>query len=396
MGWILRPAAAALLASALASTASGAQTLVTLREGPALDAFERRFIIDDRERKDPDAWSYLSTGLKGALQVLESTHGFRAAHAYSKVIRGFTADLNETQIEGLRYEPLVESMTVTVDMASTEQRVPWGVTRVAAAGTGEGSTRSEVGGVTVYVVDSGIDASNPDLNVVRHVNFAGGPDTDCNGHGTHVAGIIGARDNDIGVLGVAPGVALVGVKVVDCSGEGTSATILKGIDWVAATATGPAVVNLSLGGGIAPLLDEAIRSATAQGIFFAIAAGNAATDACLLSPSLNGVAPGIVTVGASDVNEMEAPFSNFGGCVDLWAPGVGLASTGRGPDGGLPVRSGTSMAAPHVAGAAARFLSLYRQATPAAVEEALIASSVIPGTASKDGRTILRMRVPES
>lgn len=396
MGWILRPAAAALLASALASTAPAAQTLVTLHGGPALDAFDRRFIVDDRELKDPDAWSYLSPGLKGALQVLESTHGFRAAQAYSKVLHGFTADLNEAQIEGLRYEPLVESMTVTVDMTSAGQRVPWGVTRVAGPGPGEGPTMSDAGGVTVYVIDSGIDASNPDLNVVRHVNFVGGPDTDCNGHGTHVAGIIGARDNDIGVLGVAPGVALVGVKVVDCSGEGTSASILKGIDWVAATAAGPAVVNLSLGGGIAPLLDSAIRSATAQGIFFVIAAGNAATDACLLSPSLNGAAAGIVTVGASDVNDMEAPFSNFGGCVDLWAPGVGLASTGRGAEGGLPVLSGTSMAAPHVAGAAARFLSQYPQASPAAVEQALIGSSVIPGTASKDGRTILRLRIPES
>jgi subtilisin family serine protease len=229
--------------------------------------------------------------------------------------------------------------------------------------------------------------------VVKQVNFAGGPNSDCNGHGTHVAGIIGARDNDLGVRGVAPGVALVGVKVVDCTGSGSSAAIIKGIDWVAGTATGPAIVNLSLGGGASPPLDAAVKAASTQGIFFAIAAGNSATDACLASPSANGAESGIVTVAAIDANEIEAPFSNFGGCVDLWAPGVSIASTGLGANEGVLVLSGTSMAAPHVAGAAALYLSRNPTALPGEVESALMASSVVPGTASKDGRTILRLKI---
>jgi len=396
MGWFKKMATAALCAWAFASTSQAAQSLVTFRSGPGLDAFGRRFAADARELADPDAWGYLSPGVKGAIQVLESTHGFRATHGYSKVIQGFAADLTEPQIEGLRYEPLVESITVTVDMTSTDQHVPWGVSRVAVesvTGAAADGPRAEVSGVTVYVIDSGIDGSNSDLNVVRQVNFAGGPNTDCNGHGTHVAGTIGARDNDIGVKGVAPGVPLVGVKVVDCAGNGTSATLIKGIDWVAATAASPAVVNLSLGGGVSPDLDVAVRTASAQGIFFAIAAGNGATDACLASPALNGALAGIVTVAATDASEAEAPFSNFGGCVDLWAPGVAIASTARGSGDSRLILSGTSMAAPHVAGAAALYLSRNPKAPPADVESALIGSSVIPGTASKDGRTILRLQI---
>jgi len=393
-----RIAVAALGLIALASTSRAAESLVTLIPGPSLDAFEHRFAIDAREIKDPDAWAYLSPAVKGAIQVLESTHGFRATVGYSKVLQGFVADLDDEQIEGLRYEPLVESITVTVDMAAAEQHVPWGVTRVSADPSRVPSIdevgRLEVKGVTVYVIDTGIDGSNPDLNLVRQVNFVGGADTDCNGHGTHVAGIIGARDNDIGVRGMAPGVALVGVKVVDCGGEGTSASIIKGIDWTAAVATGPSVVNLSVGGGVSPVLDAAVRAASAQGLFFAIAAGNGATDACLASPSLNGSAPGIMTVAAVDANENEASFSNFGGCVDVWAPGVAVVSTARGGADSRLVLSGTSMAAPHVAGAAALYLSENPQATPAEVESALIGSSVIPGTASKDGRTILRLQIP--
>ena len=394
----------ATLASCLASpAANAAETLVTLSPGSTLDAFERRFVVEGREIREPDAWGYLSPAVKGAIQVLESTHRFRARQAFSKVMVGFSADLTEKQIEGLRFEPLVESITVTIDMASADQEVPgpgvpWGVARVASEANPPGDERGrldDVRGVTVYVIDSGIDRSNPELNVVKQVNFAGGPATDCNGHGTHVAGIIAARGNNVAVRGVAPGAPLVGVKVVDCSGNGSSASIIKGIDWVAATASGPAVVNLSLNGGVAPALDAAVKAASAQGIFFAIAAGNAASDACLSSPALNGESSGIVTVGVVDENDLEAAFSNYGGCVDMWAPGVSIPSTARGVKDGRQVRSGTSMAAPHVAGAAALFLSRNPEASPSAIESALIGSSVIPGTASKDGRTILRLKLSE-
>jgi aqualysin 1 len=386
----------ALTAGLSATGASAAPSLVTLRPGATLDAFEHRFELDAREASDPEAWGYLSPEVKGAIQVLESTHGFLATFGYSKVMLGFAADLTEEQIEGLRFEPLVDSISVTVDVAQTGQRLPWGVFRVGAehATTDDSSVWRFVTGVTVYVIDSGIDGSNPDLNVVKQVSFAEGPNTDCNGHGTHVAGTIGARNNDIGVRGVAPGVALVGVKVVNCEGVGSSAITIKGLDWVAATATKPAVVNMSLGSGESPALDGAIRAAAASGLFFSIAAGNDAIDACLASPSLNGSISGIVTVAAVDASDHEAAFSNFGGCVDLWAPGLAILSTSIGSEpGGIVSMSGTSMAAPHVSGAAALFLAANPTATPSEVESALIGSSAIPGTASKDGRTILRLQI---
>lgn len=396
MGRQICIAALAFTVLLTAAPAQAAPSLVTLERGPTLDAFERRFQRDEREVLDPDSWGYLSRSIKGAIQVLENTHSFKATHGYSQVLQGFVADLSEEQIEGLRFEPLVESISVSVDMTSADQRVPWGIARIGAAPRrvefGE-ALPADIGGVTVYVLDSGIDALGGDLNLVRHVNFADGPNADCHGHGTHVAGTIGARNNDLGISGVAAGVPLVGVRVIDCSGNGTSASIIKGIDWVAGNQTGPSVINLSVGGGVSPSLDAAVKAASAQGIFFAIAAGNAATDACLLSPSLNGSSSGIVTVAAVDVNESEAAFSNFGGCVDLWAPGVGVISAVPGVAGDLKRLSGTSMAAPHAAGAAALFLSQNPRASPAAVESALIGMSVIPGTASKDGRTILRLQI---
>jgi len=382
--------AVAILAAA---TAEPSQSIVTLRQGGLLAAHANGFTPDARHRANRDAWGYLTPNVKGAIQFLERAHGFRATHGYSKVIQGFAADLTDKQIEALRLEPLVEAMTVTISMSARQQRAPWGVRSLTALPNGSAADIEQpwTGGVTVYVIDSGITAS-ADLNLKKHVNFTSGPNTDCHGHGTHVAGTIGARDNSEGVTGVAPGVALVGVKVVDCKGEGSSATLLKGVDWVAAHADGPSVVNLSLGGGVSLELDAGIKAAVDFGIFFSIAAGNNSQDACLTSPSLNGFSAGIVTVAAIDVEGAEPAFSNFGGCVDLWAPGVAVASTARGGADATLTLSGTSMAAPHVAGVAALFLASNPAATPAAVELALIGYGAVPGTTSKDGRTILLLR----
>lgn len=394
-----RPFILGLAVALGATTAEAAPSLITLERSPTLDAFARWFTPSARDRADPDAWNYLAPEVKGAIHVLEATYGFRAIYGYSRVMTGFMADLTPEQLAGLRFEPLVESITVTVDMTAAEQTQPWGLSKIGAIpslypGGDVPGPRPDVSGVTVYVIDSGIEVSHPDLNVRKHVNFAGGPNTDCNGHGTHVAGTLGGRDNNLGVRGVAPGVPLVGIKVVDCAGQGSSASIIKGLDWMVAHISGPSVLNLSVGGGASPALDAAVKAAHAASVFVVIAAGNSATDACLLSPSLNGSVAGILTVAAVDVNEAEAPFSNFGGCVDLWAPGVAITSLGHGLDGRRTL-SGTSMATPHAAGAAVLYLAAHPEATPAEVESALIGSSVIPGTASKDGRSILRLRVAE-
>jgi subtilisin family serine protease len=253
-----------------------------------------------------------------------------------------------------------------------------------------------ISNVNVYVIDTGVDKTHPDLNVVNHVNFAGGKNTDCQGHGTHVAGTIAARDNTTDVVGVVPGAPITGVKVLDCTGRGTTSDVIKGVDWVTANAVKPAIANMSLSGGAVQALDDAVTSSADSGVFYSLAAGNVADDACKYSPGRAGTHAGVMTVAATDSTDHEAWWSNYGSCVDLWAPGVDILSALLG--GGTTVKSGTSMAAPHVGGTAALFLSSQPTSTPASVEGALKASGIFisPGTSkgnktpntSKDGRTM--------
>ncbi|MGV6819435.1 MAG: S8 family serine peptidase [Parvularcula sp.] len=225
------------------------------------------------------------------------------------------------------------------------QVVPWGITRV-----GGGVTTSTH---TAWVIDTGVQQDHPDLNVdtARSANFVSkGKYTveDGNGHGTHVAGTIAAIDNDIGVVGVAPGSLVVGVRVLNNRGSGTYSDIIAGIDYVSANAAIGDVANMSLGGGFSQALNDAVQNAAANGIKFALAAGNESTDAGTKSPaSTNG--NGIWTVSASDSSDSWASFSNYGNPpVDCAAPGVGVLSTVAGS--GYDTYSGTSMASPHVAG----------------------------------------------
>jgi subtilisin family serine protease len=196
---------------------------------------------------------------------------------------------------------------------------------------------------------------------------------DCNGHGTHVAGTAAAIDNDRAVVGAAPGARLVGIKVLNCFGSGQTSSIIKGVDFVTANAPKPAVANMSLGSGVSDALDTAVVNSANSGIFYAVA-GNDGQDACNASPArVGGTNHGIMTVAATDMNNQEADFSNFGNCVDIWAPGVDILSTRLLT--GTIVNSGTSMATPHVAGTAA-------------VETAIKANAVSTGTNSKDGQAI--------
>ncbi len=249
--------------------------------------------------------------------------------------------------------------------------VPWGVERVGAllsgsAGIADGSCDNGPTGATVYVLDSG--ATSPDLNVVGSRNFTRGRNRDCNGHGTHVAGTAAARDNGTDVIGVAAGAQVVALRVLGCDGTGRYSAVIAAIDYVAGRGGGTRVANLSLGGPASTTLDNAVRGAVVRGVFFAIAAGNANANACGYSPARVGGEPGVVTVGATTSSDNRASFSNYGPCVDLWAPGVSIESLAV--NGGVTTMSGTSMASPHVAGGAALWLSS-NSGGPAAVEEAL-------------------------
>jgi subtilisin family serine protease len=229
---------------------------------------------------------------------------------------------------------------------TNSQSIPWGITRVGGGGATYAGTH------VAWIIDTGIDLTHPDLNVDQTLgrNFVPrvySPNDD-NGHGSHVAGIIAARNNGFGVIGVAPGAKVVPVKVLDRQGSGAYSNVISGIDYVANVASAGDVANMSLGGPVSSSLDIAVTNAAAKGIKFALAAGNESTNANNSSPArVNG--PNIFTVSAMGTNDKWASFSNFGNPpIDFCAPGVNIYSTYKG--GGYATMSGTSMAAPHVAG----------------------------------------------
>ena len=279
-------------------------------------------------------------------------------------------------------------------MSIVAQTIPWGIDKIDAdlSSTAAGNSSGAVTNVNAYIIDTGI-ANHSDLNKVGHVNFAGGQNTDCHGHGTHVAGTVAAIDNTSDVVGVAPGAPLTGVKVLNCAGSGTTSGVIKGVDWVTANAVKPAVANMSLGGGASTALDSAVTTSASSGVFYAIAAGNSGADACSSSPARAGAGTnnGILTVAATDMSDNEASWSNYGSCVDIWAPGVNILSTKKG--GGTTTMSGTSMASPHGAGGGALYLSRNTSATPSAVESALKTAAQATGTSSKDSTAIKRLYV---
>jgi hypothetical protein len=266
------------------------------------------------------------------------------------------------------------------------QVLPLGVDRIDAdtSFTKAGDGAGEVSGVNAYVIDTGIDPASVDLNVVEAVNFAGGDDADCDGHGTYVGGVIGARDNAVGLVGVAPGVPLTSVKVVDCELGGTVSSLLAGIDWVTRNAARPAVASIAVYTGADPALDEAVKNSASSGIFYAVSAGDgrrrpSCTD---YSPGAAGRHPGVMTTGATTPEGAEMFSSAAGPCVDVWAPGEGSPSTALG--GGAAFYSGSTAASPHVAGAAALYLALHPQATPPEIEQALKDAAEDTGFTSKD------------
>jgi subtilisin family serine protease len=344
---------------------------------------------DDRARANPVAWAYLDRSVIGTVQALERQSGFEADHVYSAVVRGFAARLTPEQEQALRRNPLVSYIEPDTEIRSLEQQVPWGIDRIdadlssARSGDGTGS----VDNVNVYVFDNGVDWTHPDLNVVRHVNFTFTANAPRCGHGTRTAGVIAARDDAFGVVGVVPGAPITAVKVLSCDPVITFAsTVIKGIDWTRANAVRPAIANMSIGGLNNSTLDAAVRNLASSGVFVAVAAGNTGTPACWSSPQRAGTHAGVMTVAATTETDSEAGFSSFGQCVDIWAPGTNIPTTNLG--GGIVTSSGTSYSAPHVAGTAGLFLSSHPSASAADVEAALRSTAQFTGTFSKDFRPV--------
>lgn len=389
------------LAAALLLVTSPSRSLEAQQRGPVpvvvvfdndapFPAFAGLYRADERAQANAAAWNYLDRGVAGLVQQLERERGFRADHVYSAALKGFAARLTSAQIAALQADPNVAYVELDGTMTVSAQVLPWGIDRIDAdlSSTAAGDGTGAVANVNAYVIDTGIDAKHADLYVVKHVNFANGQNTDCNGHGTHVAGTVAARDNTRDVVGAAPGAPLTGVKVLSCSGSGSTSGVIKGVDWVAANAVRPAVANMSLGGGASTALDSAVKAAADSGVTFAVAAGNSGANACNYSPARAGTHAGVITVAATDNQDREASWSNYGPCVDIWAPGVSILSTKRG--GGTTTMSGTSMASPHGAGTAALYLSAHAGTSAADVEAALKSNAVnaTSGQTSKDGTPI--------
>jgi subtilisin family serine protease len=322
---------------------------------------------------------------------LAAEHGGRATHVYKQALRGFAFEGSEQDAERLARHPKVRTVVPDRRVEATAQTVPTGIQRIDGdlSGTISGNGAGAVD-VDIAILDTGIDLSHPDLNVVGGVNCSTGSSyDDGNGHGTHVAGTAAAKDDSVGVVGVAPGARLWAVRVLDSSGSGTWASVICGIDWVTQRASTIEVANMSLGGsgtdsGCADGgLHQAICNSVASGVTYAVAAGNSATDVANYVPAAY---PEVITVSAladfdglpggaagatcrADKDDTIADFSNYGTGVDLIAPGVCIYSTWMGS--GYNTISGTSMATPHVTGAAALYRSDHPSASPAQVKSAL-------------------------
>jgi subtilisin family serine protease len=280
-----------------------------------------------------------------------------------------------------------EDGVVTADV--TQSNPPWGLDRIDQRNRPLSATYTynwTGSGVRAYVIDTGIRTSHSQFagRASNVFDAFGGSGADCNGHGTHVAGTIGGS-----TYGVAKSALLRGVRVLDCNGSGSTSGVIAGVDWVRNNRINPAVANMSLGGGASSSLDTAVNNLANSGVAIAVAAGNSNTDACTQSPAR---AASAITVGSTTTSDARSSFSNFGVCLDLFAPGSGILSSWFSSDTATATLSGTSMASPHVAGAAA----LYKQANPSAsastIRNALVnnaTTNVISGAGSGSPNRLL-------
>lgn len=352
---------------ALASTAFGAgDGEIRRAERPIKD----QYIVVFNDDVGPD--------LPAVAADMARMNGARLGHVYQRALKGFSAEMSEGRARAMARDPRVAYIEEDgeVQLSATQSNATWGLDRIDQRDrplSGTYTYNYTGAGVKVYVIDTGIRRTHSDfggraIHGYSAINDGRGS-TDCNGHGTHVAGTVGGS-----TWGVAKGATLVAVRVLDCNGSGTNSGVIAGVDWVTADhASGaPAVANMSLGGGASSALDTAVRNSIADGVTYAVASGNSNADACNSSPARVSEA---ITVNSSTSSDARSSFSNWGSCTDIFAPGSSITSAWYSSDTATNTISGTSMATPHVAGAAALYLHQNGYKTPAAVWDGIRAGA---------------------
>jgi subtilisin family serine protease len=368
LGLVLRTGSAAVLTLSALSLAAGPASAAEgrIRETGTASVVKDSYIVVLKS----------GAGVPATARSLRGTYGGKVGYTYEHALSGFEISVGEAAARRMAADPRVSYVqrNGVFRVTTTQSNPPWGLDRIDQRALPLSSSYTydtTASNVHAYIIDTGIRFS--------HQQFGGravsGRDTvdndnnasDCAGHGTHVAGTVGGS-----TYGVAKGVQLVAVRVLNCSGSGSTAGVVAGIDWVTANAIKPAVANMSLGGGADSTLDAAVNRSIASGITYAVASGNDNANACNGSPAR---VPAAITVNAVTSTNARAGFSDYGSCTDIFAPGNQILSSWYTSDTATNTISGTSMATPHVTGAAALVLAVNPGYTPAQVAAALVADA---------------------
>ncbi|MEU3456000.1 S8 family serine peptidase [Micromonospora sp. NPDC006766] len=388
----LAVAATAAALSAAVSTPALAAPTGDIRYASSPDAISGSYLVVLKTDVVGSANSLSArTAVPGRANGLAKRYGGTVGTVWSSALTGYSAKMSTNQARRLAADPSVAYVEQdrVITTQATQTGATWGIDRIDQRNLPLNSTYTypnTASNVRAYIIDTGIRITHSDFGgrASWGTNTVDSNNTDCNGHGTHVAGTVGGTK-----YGVAKGVRLIAVKVLNCSGSGSTTGVVNGVNWVTSNAVKPAVANMSLGGGVSTTLDNAVANSIASGVTYAIAGGNDNANACNNSPARVSTA---ITVGATTSTDARASYSNYGTCLDIFAPGSSITSDWNTSDSATNSISGTSMATPHVAGAAALVLGTYPSYTPAQVKSYLTSnatSGVVSGAGTGSPNRLL-------